>query len=108
MENTGRDDFLTLIGRPDEAIDLAEAALLMALQEYPDLDISAYLGALDRLADEAASAVGNAGPNPFAIVDALNTYLFKEKGFSGNTEEYFDPRNSYLNEVLDRRILPQK
>src|SRR4029453_5021658 len=41
--------------------------------------------------------------NPFAVIDALNTCLFVEEGFRGDTEEYFDPRNSFLNEVLDRK-----
>lgn len=92
-----------VLGRPEAEIDLAEAALLIASDEYPDLDVTRYLGRLDdmgvalraRLADE---------PRPERAVMALNRYLFQEEGFHGNVQEYYDPRNSYLNEVIDRRI----
>jgi regulator of sirC expression with transglutaminase-like and TPR domain len=88
---------------PDGNIDLAEAALILAGAEYPNLDIAAYLARVDemgarlrgRLRQDMASA---------ERVLALNRYLFDELGFAGNAAEYYDPRNSYLNEVLDRRL----
>ncbi|HZI92774.1 MAG TPA: tetratricopeptide repeat protein [Patescibacteria group bacterium] len=95
--------FRDLVSAPDEAIDLAGAALLFARDEYPDLDVAAYRSMLQRMSDEARPRVARVIGNPFAAIDALNTYLFSEQGFRGNHAEYFDPRNSFLNEVLDRR-----
>jgi len=103
MDLTPREEFLQLVSRPEREIDLAVGALLIAKEEYPEIDPSRYLAMLDDLAARARNAVGRAGSNPFAIIDALNRFLFDELGFRGNTEDYFDPRNSYLNEVLDRR-----
>jgi regulator of sirC expression with transglutaminase-like and TPR domain len=88
---------------PEHEIDLAEAALLLAREEYPDLDVEAYRVRLDRLAEGARPRLAEPNGNPFAVIDALNTYLFHGLGFSGNRDDYFDPRNSYLNDVLDRR-----
>jgi regulator of sirC expression with transglutaminase-like and TPR domain len=101
-ESNSRRQFRDILARPDAAVDLAEASLLIACEEYPGLDVPAYLARLDlmgsalreRLADE---------PRPERAVMALNRYLFQEEGFCGNATEYYDPRNSYLNEVLDRR-----
>ena len=94
--------FAACVGRPEGEIDLAEAALLIAAEEYPDLDVAAYLALLARMGGEARRRAGG-GPAAAAL-EALNRYLFDELGFAGNTEAYYDPRNSYLNEVLDRRI----
>ena len=84
--------------------DLAAPALLIARLGYPRLDPAPYLerleamggAAADRLAE--ASEVGSRG-----AIDALNRFLFEDQGFSGNTGDYDDPRNSFLNQVLDRR-----
>ncbi|HEY3174703.1 MAG TPA: transglutaminase-like domain-containing protein [Candidatus Polarisedimenticolia bacterium] len=98
-----RTRFLEMIARPEAQIDLTTAALLIAGEEYADLDVEGYRSRLDALAERARPRVGAAGGNPFAAIDGLNTFLFDEMGFRGNTKEYFDPRNSYLNEVLDRK-----
>lgn len=98
-----RAEFLRIASLPEEQIDLITAALLIAKEEYPDLDVGEYAGRVDRLAREARPRIERAQGNPFAVIDALNTFLFAEQGFRGNLEEYFDPRNSFLNEVLDRR-----
>jgi len=98
-----REQFLEMIARPDEELDLATAALLIAKEEYPALDVAAYRSRLDGLAARALPRVRELHGNPFAVIDALNTCLFVEEGFRGDTEEYFDPRNSFLNEVLDRK-----
>ena len=86
----------------DEAIDLAEAALLIAAEAYPGLDIAHYLALLDALADairpRLVAAAGDA-----ARVRALLHALAIEHRFSGNQDDYYDVRNSFLNEVLDRR-----
>ena len=76
-------------------------ALLVARIEYPTLDVRPYLNQLDLLGREAALRV-NAAPEA-QRVQALNRLLFDELQFTGNSEHYSDPRNSFLNEVLDRR-----
>jgi len=76
-------------------------ALLIARVEYPTLDVRPYLTQLDVLGREAAARV-SAAPEP-QRVQALNQLLFEELAFTGNSENYSDPRNSFLNEVLDRR-----
>ena len=88
---------------PDDEIDLAEAALVIAAGEYRDLDIDAYLRRLDEMAVMLRRRLRPDISNSESII-ALNRYLFGELGFAGNTEEYYDPRNSFLNEVLDRKL----
>jgi regulator of sirC expression with transglutaminase-like and TPR domain len=88
--------FAHTVSRPDEEIDLAAAALLIAEREYPDLDVGAYLGRLDELAARARARGGD--------VTALRGVLFDELGLRGNTGDYYDARNSFLNDVLDRRL----
>jgi len=84
-------------------IDLVEAALLIAAHEYPDLDLAAYRARVDRLALTLRGRLrGDIGPVDSIVT--LNRYLFEELGFSGNASDYYDPRNSYLNEVLDRKL----
>ncbi len=80
--------------------DLAAAALAIARVEYPSLDPRPYLQRLDRMGQEAAARME--GPRDNAL-RAFNEYLYDEQGFSGNRERYDDPRNSFINEVLDRR-----
>jgi regulator of sirC expression with transglutaminase-like and TPR domain len=94
--------FARLVSRPEETIDLAEAALLIAKEEYPDLKVADYIGRLDAMAAEIQAQV-NCTADPHGMIDALNTYLFQAQGFRGNSEDYYDPRNSFLNDVLDRR-----
>ncbi len=82
--------------------ELAPAALAIARVEYPSLDAAPYLAMLDRLGAEARSRVGR-GADPAEAVRLLNEYLYDDLGFKGNREHYDDPRNSFLNDVLDRR-----
>jgi regulator of sirC expression with transglutaminase-like and TPR domain len=100
--NEARQRFAALAAVPDRHIDVAEAALLIAQEEYPHLDVDAYLRRLDGLADEVRASIAAAG-DPAAKVTRLNRFLFEEQGFAGNSASYYDPRNSYLNDVLDRR-----
>lgn len=97
------EQFLAVARLPDEQIELARAALLLATFEDPALDIEHELGLLDSLATVAATRMGNER-DPFGSVNALSEYLFDEVGFRGNEEDYYDPRNSYLNQVLKRRL----
>lgn len=94
--------FARLVDGPDGSVDLGRAALLIALDAYPGLDVDAYVGRLDDLARPLAGKVSDDLPLA-AAVETINGHLFGEEGFRGNTEAYYDPRNSYLNEVLDRR-----
>jgi len=88
---------------PDDQIDLAEAALVIAAGEYGDLDVDAYLGTIDELAARLRRRLRQDIP-PTETIIALNRYLFEELGFAGNTAEYYDPRNSFLNDVIDRKL----
>ena len=84
--------------------DLAPAALAIARVEYPSLDSQPYLATLDRMGEEAHARIGATSDLPQEeSVRAFNEYLYDEQGFAGNRERYDDPRNSFLNEVLDRR-----
>ena len=87
---------------------LAQAALVIAQVEYPRLDAAAYLARLDGMGEAARRRIcrhveetGDA--SPLSCVAAFNAYLFNDERFVGNREQYEDPRNSCLNEVLDRR-----
>lgn len=94
-------DFEALAAAPDERLDLARIALLIAADGYPAVEIEKYVGQLDSLAKrvrEYATATGR------ELLDGLDHVLFVEEGFAGNSEAYYDPRNSFLNEVLDRRV----
>lgn len=97
------DQFVGLAQAPDEEIDLGRAAFLIAAAEYPELDIQRELSVLDSLAGGASQRLGDAR-DAIYCVNTLSEYLFDEVGFSGNNEDYYDPRNSYLNEVLSRRV----
>jgi regulator of sirC expression with transglutaminase-like and TPR domain len=96
-------EFIRIAASPDDEIDLARAALLIAATEYPELDIESQLGLLDSLASAASRRFGEER-DPFFCINTLNEYLFDEVGFRGNQEDYYDPRNSFLNEVLSRRL----
>jgi regulator of sirC expression with transglutaminase-like and TPR domain len=92
-----------LIAADEGQLDVARAALLIAAEEYPELDPQRYL---DRLEDLAAALRGRIESEdaPERRLAALNALLFGEEGFRGNAGNYYDPRNSYLNQVLDRRL----
>ena len=92
--------FIQVAKAPDP--DLATAALLIARLEYRRLDASRYLDTLDQMGAAAREQVG-AVTDPLESIRVLNGYLFEELGFAGNEEQYEDPRNSFLNEVLERR-----
>jgi regulator of sirC expression with transglutaminase-like and TPR domain len=93
-------EFARYVARPPEDILLDRAALLLARTEYPALDIGGQLARLDALA--ARAQCGSHLP-PRVNIANLNRLLFEEEGFTGNEKDYDDPRNSYLNDVLDRK-----
>jgi regulator of sirC expression with transglutaminase-like and TPR domain len=93
-------DFRVAVQRPASEIDLAQAALLFARDAYPDLDPTPYLHQLDEWAEDIQSDIA-ASIDPLAT---LNRFLFDDLHFQGNRRFYNDPRNSYLNQVIDRRL----
>ncbi|HET9880185.1 MAG TPA: tetratricopeptide repeat protein [Candidatus Binatia bacterium] len=94
--------FREAIDCPEDQIDLGRAALAIASQEYPDLKVDDYLSRLDGLGQVVELRIGDER-NPYRIIAALNTVLFKELGFQGNRSEYYDPKNSFLNDVITRK-----
>jgi regulator of sirC expression with transglutaminase-like and TPR domain len=87
----------------DERIDLLRAALTIARTQYPQLDIDSYIYRVDAIARRVAARIRDIGDIAQTIY-ALNTVLFKEEQLCGNRENYYDPRNSFLNDVLDHRL----
>ena len=98
-----RQRFATEMGRIDEEIDLARAALLVAREEYPQLSEERSLGILDLLAEETKDRLDNENA-PLLVLQELLKTLYERHGFRGNREAYYDPRNSFLNDVLDREL----
>lgn len=96
--------FTQMADQPDEAIALDVAALLIGEWEYEWLDVSHYLDRLDDIAEEAMRLRDGMPDDEFAGIRALNQILFEELAFRGNQQDYYDPRNSFLHEVLDRRL----
>ena len=92
-----------LAADPFAPVDLAELALHLAGDEYPHLDIPEYLSRIDALADAARPRV-DAADGLTSKVIALAGSLFGDARFEGNADDYYDPRNSYLNDVLDRKL----
>lgn len=97
------DRFAALMARPQDDYSLAEACLLLAGDAYPGLDVDHYLGEIERMAARLRGRLPPAADAEAKVI-ALNQFLFDDLGFAGNTDDYYDPRNSYLNEVLERRL----
>ena len=95
--------FTEIAKSPDP--DLAPAALFIARLEYSRLDATHYLEQLDVMGQAVSERIASLGPHakPMERVQAVSDYLFDDQGFAGNTEAYDDPRNSFLNQVLERR-----
>ncbi len=96
------DPFAELLARDEAEIDLARACLLVAADAYPGLDVDGYLGEIERLAARLRGRLPPRGGAEERVL-ALNQFLFDHLGYSGNAGNYYDPRNSFLNEVIDRR-----
>jgi regulator of sirC expression with transglutaminase-like and TPR domain len=91
-----------LVDQPAGKAGLAEGALLIAKSNYPELSLSHYLDRLERIAEAIARRLP-AGTEVLSAIEQINAHLFGELGFTGNGQDYHNPRNSYLNDVLDQR-----
>lgn len=92
--------FQELVERRDEEIGLSETSLVIALEEYPGLDVGGYLKQIEVWA-EAVRERARRGEAE-AVLEELNRLLYEEEGFRGESDDYYDPRSAFLNEVLDR------
>jgi regulator of sirC expression with transglutaminase-like and TPR domain len=95
-------EFHREVNQPEGRIDLARAALLVSREAYPQLQVSGYLSRLDLLAEEVRDRLGQETA-PLVLLQELRHTLFDRIGFRGNRDEYYDPRNSFLSDVIDRR-----
>jgi regulator of sirC expression with transglutaminase-like and TPR domain len=96
-------DFYQEINQPDQQIDLAKASLYYAKAEYPDLDVQKYLDFLKAIATAIKSQLTTAA-YPLKVIQAINFELFDGLGFQGNNKDYYNPDNSFLNQVIERRV----
>ncbi len=92
-----------LAGAPAEEVSLAEGALLIAAEEYAGLDVDRYLERIDEMGLALRKRLRRDISTTEALI-SLNRYVFDELGYSGNSDDYYDPRNSFLNEVIDRKL----
>jgi regulator of sirC expression with transglutaminase-like and TPR domain len=103
MDDAALEAFGRAVSLPEPELDLGRAALLFARAEYPHLNVEHYLDRLDAMAGSLRAEMALEG-EPLRRVALLNRFLFVTEGFRGNAEQYYDPRNSFLNEVLDRKL----
>jgi regulator of sirC expression with transglutaminase-like and TPR domain len=101
MGTDGHSHFRCVIAAGGE-LDLARAALAIAQDEYPSLRPEPYLARLDELAARARSFAGSES-DACRLIAAINYVLFNQEGFRGNRGDYYDPRNSFLNDVIERK-----
>jgi regulator of sirC expression with transglutaminase-like and TPR domain len=101
-QNDLEDRFRDYAARDEADLDLEEGALLIAQFSYPDLDPADCRNELDRLSEEIAIRLIRKD-RPEEIIRQINRFLYLEQGYHGNTRNYYDPDNSYLNRVLERR-----
>jgi len=96
-----RSRFRELAALPDGELDLSEASLVIALEEYPALDLGSYVDRIERWSEAIRERVGGSRDIE-RVVEEINRFLFDEEGFHGTTDGYYDLRNTFLNDVLDR------
>lgn len=94
--------FVEAVCAPEDQIDLARAGLAIAQAEYPDLDIGRYLIKIDGMAEQVRNRAGEHA-DPLRLIAALNLVLFTKEGLRGNSADYYDPKNSFLNDVMERK-----
>lgn len=96
------DELIQLAAMLDDQMSLEQGAFLIARYAYPSLDVAIYTRQLDEMAQEVRDRIGPRASGE-ETVKTLNRYLFAEQGFKGNTKNYYELENSYLNRVIDRR-----
>ena len=96
-------DWNSLAPMPDATLPLLETALLIARDEYPNLEAENYIALVDDYAQQLQRSLPTQNDITSKLI-AINQFLYREIGFSGNSDQYDDPRNSYLNEVFDRKL----
>ena len=96
-----KDEFMRLLAVPEGELDMAAAALQIASIAYPELKVEAYFEQLDKMGKEIAARLSE-NADPYTRIEAINRHLYGDLGFAGNDDDYYDPRNSFLNDVLDR------
>jgi regulator of sirC expression with transglutaminase-like and TPR domain len=100
--STPLDRFLAEINKLDREIDLSTATLYIAQIEYPNLDINFYIDTLELMGSEVSQRLSET-PYPLKVIQTIGKYLYEELNFHGNERDYYNPRNSFLNDVIDRR-----
>jgi regulator of sirC expression with transglutaminase-like and TPR domain len=100
IETAHREELQVLVEAFGDELPLDRTMLLLAREEYPEVDVRRYLGQLDRLADRARIRATQMSDLQRAMAETL----FVDEGFRGNADQYYDPKNSLLNEVIDRRL----
>ncbi|ELS02661.1 hypothetical protein Xen7305DRAFT_00023790 [Xenococcus sp. PCC 7305] len=98
----GWDNFAQEVSRSDESINLARASLYCAQAEYPELEVAKYLQQLDLIAEDIAIKLPSQR-YPLQVIKTINNHLYNYLEFTGNSEDYYNPKNSFLNDVLDLR-----
>ena len=96
-------NFYQEIDQPDEQIDLARASLYFAQAEDPSLNVQQYLDTLDRIAQEIETQLSSER-YPLKVVKTINAHLFDQLKFRGNRQNYYDPDNSFLHHVIERKL----
>lgn len=100
---SARQLFIEEMGKPEEGLGLARACLLVAKEEYLQLPVEPYLARLDEMAEQVRDRL-NAETAPLVVLQELITTLHGRRGMRGNRDDYYDPRNSFLNDVIDRGL----
>ncbi|HEY6328697.1 MAG TPA: transglutaminase-like domain-containing protein [Blastocatellia bacterium] len=102
LENKSTGHFARVVASDNRSINLFAAVMAIAADRYPNLDTARYHREIDSICERVAKLCAQAADSE-SVLDSINSVLFDEMGFEGNTRDYYDPRNSYLNEVIDRR-----
>ncbi|MGD8322215.1 MAG: transglutaminase-like domain-containing protein, partial [Gemmatimonadota bacterium] len=103
LSPTPRQLFAREVARPESEMDMARAALLVAREEYPQISVELYLARLDQMAEEVKDRLADETA-PLVVLSELLDMVYRRRGFKGNRKAYYDPRNSFLNDVLDRGL----
>jgi len=103
LARSARQLFAEEVRRPEPEIGLARAALLIAKEQYPQLSVDHYLARLDQLAEEVKDRLAEETA-PLVVLGELIRVLYERHDFRGNKDAYYDPRNSFLNDVIDRGL----